>query len=131
MYNPICLETKRDIFFLLLGLVLVGVFFVTNLLMGDVHIPSSDIFTLLAGGEVENQSWSYIVESRLNRSIAAVFAGAALALSGIILQVYFRNPLAGPDVLGITSGASLGVAFVILGGAGLGSFAGVLRIFIK
>lgn len=60
----------------------------------------------------------------MNRSIAAVFAGAALALSGIILQVYFRNPLAGPGVLGITSGASLGVAFVVLGGAGVGSFLG-------
>ena len=107
---------------------LVAVFFVINLWLGEVEIPWNDILTLLTGGEVENKSWSYIVESRLNRSVAAVLSGSALALAGIILQVYFRNPLAGPGVLGITSGASLGVAFVILGGAGIGTFAGELGV---
>ncbi|MBK9193028.1 MAG: iron ABC transporter permease [Crocinitomicaceae bacterium] len=69
-----------------------------------------------------------MIESRLFRSIAALFAGAALSLCGIVLQVYFRNPLAGPGVLGITSGASLGVAFVILGGLQATSLLGNLGI---
>lgn len=118
------LNKTKDITLLVAGLSLIVLLFLLNLTLGDVKIPIDDILTLLMGGEVENNSWSYIVESRLNRSIAAVFAGAALALSGIILQVYFRNPLAGPGVLGITSGASLGVAFVVLGGAGAFTFLG-------
>lgn len=122
------MKIKADILLLLAGLLLITLLFGLNLLIGDVHIPWSDITTLLSGGEVEQKTWSYIVESRLNRSVAAVFSGAALAVSGIILQVYFRNPLAGPGVLGITSGASLGVAFVILGGAGAASIAGGIGI---
>jgi len=79
---------------------------------------------------VENDSWSYIIESRFNRSVVAIFAGSALALCGLILQVYFRNPLAGPGVLGITSGASLGVAFVVLGGISAGTFLGISELFL-
>ncbi|MBK6952765.1 MAG: iron ABC transporter permease [Crocinitomicaceae bacterium] len=115
---------------LALGLSAIALLFALNLLLGDVSIPVSDIFTLLSGGEVENNSWSYIIESRLNRSIVAIFSGAALALSGIILQVYFRNPLAGPGVLGITSGASLGVAFIMLGGVGVVSFFGQIGVIV-
>ncbi len=96
--------------------------------IGEVAIPFEDITTILSGGKVENSAWSFIIESRLYRSIAALFAGASLSLCGIILQVYFRNPLAGPGVLGITSGASLGVAFVILGGLQATSLMGNLGI---
>lgn len=104
------------------GLVIVLALLAMNLFIGEVRIPASDIATLLSGGEVENRTWSFIVENRLNRSLAAVFCGAALSLSGLILQVYFRNPLAGPGVLGITSGASLGVAFVTLAGGTISGY---------
>jgi iron complex transport system permease protein len=128
--NLIALNKNKDILLLALGLSAIALLFALNLLLGDVSIPVSDIFTLLSGGEVENNSWSYIIESRLNRSIVAIFSGAALALSGIILQVYFRNPLAGPGVLGITSGASLGVAFIMLGGVGVVSFFGQIGVIV-
>ena len=126
--NFFILFTRTDIPVFSLGLAAIIALFAFNLYIGDVAISWSDIFTLLSGGYVENQSWSYIVESRLNRSVMAVGAGAALALSGLILQVFFRNPLAGPDVLGISSGASLGVAAVILGGLSAGSFIGNLGV---
>ncbi|MEX1000856.1 MAG: iron ABC transporter permease [Crocinitomicaceae bacterium] len=93
--------------------------FVLNVSYGDVSIPIADQFYILSSGKAEISSWSYILENRLFRSITAVLGGGALAVSGLILQVYFRNPLAGPGVLGITSGASLGVAAVILGGFAL------------
>jgi iron complex transport system permease protein len=126
--KKIALNKNKDILLILLSLSLIVILFSLNLFLGEVSIPISDIFTLLTGGEVENNSWSYIIESRLNRSVVAIFSGAALALSGIILQVYFRNPLAGPGVLGITSGASLGVAFIMLGGVGVVSFFGQIGV---
>ncbi|UKN01818.1 iron ABC transporter permease [Paracrocinitomix mangrovi] len=107
---------KRDIIIIVTVIVLIVLLFVSNLYLGDADIPLGDVFSILSGGNAENEAWSYIVEYRLNRSIIAVFGGGALAISGLILQVFFRNPLAGPGVLGITSGASLGVALVILGG---------------
>ncbi len=110
----------------LIGLIIF--FFWLNMIVGDVVIPRQDVIALLKGGEVENPAWSFIVESRLNRSWVAVFAGGALGVSGLILQVFFRNPLAGPGVLGITSGASLGVALIVLGGASMGSFLGNFTI---
>lgn len=119
---------NKDILILITGLFILAGLFFTNLYIGDVSISWSEIFTLLSGGNVENDSWSYIIESRFNRSVVAIFAGSALALCGLILQVYFRNPLAGPGVLGITSGASLGVAFVVLGGISAGTFLGNLGI---
>ena len=89
---------------------------------GEVSIPLADQIDILSGGSAKVSSWSFIVENRLYRSITAVLGGGALAVSGLVLQVYFRNPLAGPGVLGITSGASLGVAFVVLGGFALNGF---------
>lgn len=101
-----------------------------NLVYGKAEISIADTFHILSGGTVEFDSWSYIIENRLNRSIVAIFGGGALAVSGLILQVYFRNPLAGPGVLGITSGASLGVALVVLGGFQMSSFQGSLGLVI-
>ena len=107
---------------------LIVLFFWLNLIVGDVKIASKDVLLILGGGRVDNPSWSFIVESRLNRSIVAILAGGALGVSGLVLQVFFRNPLAGPGVLGITSGASFGVALVVLGGASMTSLVGGLGI---
>ena len=110
------MKKKIDIF--LLAALLLGVIFllVANLSIGEADIPFNDVLGIISGQVAEYESWSYIVENRLNRSLTAVFGGGALAVSGLLLQVFFRNPLAGPGVLGITSGASLGVALVVLGG---------------
>lgn len=94
-----------------------------NLMCGSVEIPAGEVFNILTGSEVEKASWRYIVlESRLPQTITAMLCGATLSTSGLLLQTAFRNPLAGPSILGITSGASLGVALVIL------FFGGILGI---
>lgn len=86
-----------------------------NLLLGTVHIPSGEVFSIILGRECSNEIWvNIIVKSRLPQALTAIFAGAGLSVAGLLMQTVFRNPLAGPSVLGISSGASLGVAFVIL-----------------
>jgi iron complex transport system permease protein len=90
--------------------------FLVSLAMGSVSIPLGDVVTVLFGGIPTKESWSdIIIQFRLPKAITAAFAGAALATSGLQLQTLFNNPLAGPSVLGISAGASLGVALVILG----------------
>ena len=95
--------------------------FVASLYNGSVSIPMSAITDILLGcGSADHPSWQYIVlENRLPQAVTALLSGASLAVSGLLLQTAFRNPLAGPSVLGIDSGAHLGVALVILvaGGA--------------
>lgn len=106
--------------FFALALVLV-ICFMVNLSLGSVGIPIKDVLASLTGGEVSKSSWEYIiVDYRLPKAITAIIAGAGLAVSGLLMQTLFRNPLAGPFVLGISSGASLGVALYILGGTALG-----------
>lgn len=93
---------------------------VANMLYGSVSIPPTEVWNALTGTAVEKESWAYIVvESRLPQTITAMLCGAALATSGLLLQTSFRNPLAGPSILGITNGACLGVGVVTLmtGGA--------------
>lgn len=91
------------------------VLFVLNLLLGAVKIPVSDVFSILTGHEHERASWQYIVlQTRFPQAVTAMLCGGALAVSGLLLQTAFHNPLAGPSVFGINSGASLGVAFVML-----------------
>ena len=86
-----------------------------NLLLGTVRIPASDVFNIILGRGCSNEIWeNIIVKSRLPQALTAIFAGAGLSVAGLLMQTVFRNPLAGPSVLGISSGASLGVAFVIL-----------------
>jgi cobalamin transport system permease protein len=115
------LKKIRDrLLLLLLILGTIGLFII-NLSYGEANISFSEVVHILLGGSSEYSSWSYIIESRFNRSAVAIFGGGALAVSGLILQVFFRNPLAGPGVLGVTSGASLGVAVVVLGGMTLNS----------
>lgn len=89
--------------------------FVLNLIIGSVDIPAGEVFSILFGGEGSKASWGFIVlESRLPQAVTALLCGASLAASGLMLQTSFRNSLAGPSILGITNGASLGVALVML-----------------
>lgn len=97
-----------------LGLALCAGFFL-NLALGSVTIPLGDIATIIAGGEPAKASWSEIVLNfRLPKALTATLAGAALAVGGLQMQTLFRNPLADPFILGINSGASLGVALIVL-----------------
>ena len=99
---------------LLLLLALLGVFLL-SLFVGSVRIPLDEIVRVLLGGAAERETWSTIVlKVRLPKAVTAVLAGSALSVSGLQMQTMFRNPLAGPFVLGINSGASLGVALVVL-----------------
>lgn len=89
--------------------------FAVSLLVGAVRIPASDVLAILSGRDVGRESWRFIVmESRLPQAITAMLCGGALAVCGLMLQTAFRNPLAGPSIFGISSGAGLGVALVML-----------------
>jgi len=100
--------------------------FVLNISLGSVSIPFKDTFNVILGGELSNDSWKYIVWNyRIPKAFTAILVGSGLALSGLLMQTLFRNPLAGPFVLGISSGASLGAALLIMGASlfsGLFSF---------
>ena len=91
-----------------------------SLVYGAVEIPASAIVQILSDGAVDNPVWRIIIlESRIPMAVAALLSGAALATSGLILQTAFQNPLAGPSILGVSSGASMGVAIVMLLGGSL------------
>ena len=93
--------------------------FFTNISFGSITIPFREVFNSLTGGQASKSTWEYIIINyRLPKAITAILVGMGLSVSGLLMQTLFRNPLAGPYVLGLSSGASLGVAFVILG-AGL------------
>ena len=93
-----------------------------SLSLGSVHIPLAALFGILTGGKVSSPAWAIIVHTiRLPKAITAVLAGAALSVSGLQMQTLFRNPLADPFVLGISAGASLGVAIVVLTVGSVGS----------
>ncbi len=86
-----------------------------NLLVGSVSIPTQDVLAILTGQDVGKPSWQFIVlQSRLPQALTALLCGAALSTSGLLLQTSFQNPLAGPSIFGINSGAALGVALVML-----------------
>ncbi len=113
---------------LLLLLALMGLLLLLSLALGSASIPLEQIITILLGGEAERDAWSSIVlKFRLPKTITAALAGMALGVSGLLMQTYFRNPLAEPFVLGVSSGASLGVALVVLttGAAGGSLLAGL------
>ena len=106
--------------FIVLSIGLIVCFF-TNISLGSVSIPFSDVFSSITGGEVSKSSWEFIIqEYRLPKAMMAIITGSGLAIAGLLMQTLFKNPLAGPFVLGISSGASLGVALFILGGTALG-----------
>lgn len=100
------------------------VFFVLNLLLGTVKIPVGAILRILMGDETVSEIWrNIVISSRVPQALTATVAGAGLAVSGLQMQTVFRNPLAGPSVLGISNGASLGVACVVLMSGSLGGVA--------
>jgi len=106
--------------FLVLILVLIAIAFI-NISLGSVHIPIKQILGAFNIGEVDNEAWKTIVLNyRLPKAITAIIVGSGLSISGLLMQTLFRNPLAGPFVLGISSGASLGVAILILGASFIG-----------
>lgn len=106
------------IVFLLLSLLL-------NISLGQVAIPLKDVFKSLLGSSASKETWEYIILNfRLPKAITAILVGIGLSISGLLMQTLFRNPLAGPYVLGLSSGSSLGVAFVILG-------ASILPVFLS
>lgn len=95
--------------------------------LGQVNIPLKDVFKSLTGQEASKETWHYIIVNfRLPKAITAVLVGMGLSTSGLLMQTMFRNPLAGPYVLGLSSGSSLGVAFIILGASLLPSMFGSL-----
>ena len=99
----------------ILLLIVTAILSVMNIYLGSVDIPAEIVTDVLTGSRPESDAVRYIIlESRIPQMLTAIIAGAALASSGLLLQTAFRNPLAGPSVLGINSGASLGVAVVIL-----------------
>lgn len=120
----------------LMAVLLTALLFAVNLCVGAVRIPLNDVFSALFGTGEVRESWRFIVVgSRLPQAITAMLSGGALAVSGLMLQTAFRNPLADPSVFGISSGAGLGVALVILflGGsvtAGAFSLTGFAAIFV-
>ena len=92
--------------------------FLLNISLGSITIPINDIFNSIVNGSCSKESWNYIILNyRLPKAIVAILVGIGLSISGLLMQTLFRNPLAGPYVLGLSSGASLGVAIVILGAA--------------
>jgi len=101
--------------FTILMTLLIVILFAINLVVGAVDIPVKEVVNILMGGRSDRPSWEYIVlQSRLPQGITAMLCGASLAVSGLMLQTAFRNPLADPGIFGINSGASLGVALVML-----------------
>lgn len=127
------MKAHQNLLFLVIALLAL---FVANLYWGAVHIPARAVTDILMGKEAERASWGFILwENRLPQAITAVLSGAGLAASGLLLQTAFRNPLAGPSILGIDGGANLGVAIAILllGGsfmAGAFSLSGFLLVIV-
>lgn len=116
------LSKTYTVHFLLLSVLLI-VFLLLNISFGSVSIPLKEIFNSLFGNPVAKDSWeTIIINYRLPKAITAILVGSGLAISGLLMQTLFRNPLAGPFVLGISSGASLGVALLILGSSVFGGF---------
>ena len=111
---------KHSVQFFILGALLVLLFLV-NIGLGSVLIPLKAIIQIIFGDETVKEAWHYIIlDYRLPKALAAIMTGSGLAVAGLMMQTLFKNPLAGPFVLGISSGASLGVAFLILGGSAFG-----------
>lgn len=116
---------KRSVaFYMLLIMASIFLFFFLNLVLGSVSIPLRAVWNILWGTGNESVIWQNIIwKSRVPQALTALAAGAGLSVSGLQMQTVFRNPLAGPSVLGISSGASMGVAFVVLLSGSLGGVA--------
>ena len=114
-------STVRNRWWLVICLLVLLVGFILHILVGKQSTPISEVFNILLGGEPAEARWGQIIlEFRLPRALTAAVAGMALAVSGLLMQTFFRNPLAGPYVLGISSGSNLGVGILILAGGAFG-----------
>ena len=113
------MKSRTTILFTLLA-VAVAALFVTDLAVGSTSITMSEVWAALSGGDCDVATRDIVLKIRLIKAVMAILAGAALAVSGLQMQTLFRNPLAGPYVLGVSSGASLGVAIFLLGAPILG-----------
>jgi iron complex transport system permease protein len=111
----------------------IPILFLANILYGAISIPIEEIWAILTNSNQVNESWKIIVtESRLPQAITALLSGSALAISGLLLQTLFRNPLAGPSILGISDGANLGVAIAMLAlGGQIGGLGGYMTIALS
>ena len=115
------MQNLRFRFFILFLILLLA--FLANISLGSVAIPLQATVKALLGSPLENNSWEYILFNyRLPKAVTAILVGGGLALSGLLMQTLFRNPLAGPFVLGISSGASLGAALLFMGATVLGTY---------
>jgi len=122
---------RNTAIYIILALILI-VSFIAVLLTGDTRIPLRDILEILFTGQSSTEEWVVTIfrEFRLPKALTAVLAGMALSVSGLQMQTVFRNPLAGPYVLGISAGASLGVAIIVMG-VGLTAFGAVSDVIIS
>lgn len=112
-------STRNTYLFSSLSLLLLLALFL-NISLGQVAIPIKEVIKSLFGSTASKDTWEYIIINfRLPKAITAILVGIGLSISGLLMQTLFRNPLAGPYVLGLSSGSSLGVAFVILGAGAL------------
>ncbi len=119
-------KTRHNLLFVVLAMGTAALF-LADVSLGAVTIPTVDVVKSLTGGTASKDTWEYIIMNyRLPKAITAILAGIGLSVSGLLMQTLFRNPLAGPYVLGLSSGSSLGVAFVILGSSLIPGLAGTL-----
>jgi len=109
------MKTKRIRWALAITIIALISLLVANIWWGAIHIPADQVWAICTGKQSSNEAWQFIIlESRIPQAITALLCGASLAVSGLMLQTVFNNPLAGPSILGINGGASLGVAMVML-----------------
>lgn len=115
------MKNKPAYFLFLIGILICLLLFAVNLASGSVLIPIQEVMGRFIGGEFSKSSWETIVIGyRIPKAFTAILAGIGLSLSGLQMQTFFRNPLAGPYVLGVSSGAGLGVALLIMAGSAFG-----------
>jgi iron complex transport system permease protein len=124
-------EKNRSVLLAVLA-VLVVIFFVLDIMLGSVAIPFREVFRIIFLHESDNQAWLFIIEKiRVPKALTAVLVGCGLSVSGLQMQTLFRNPLAGPSELGITAGAGLGVAAVMLAGGSSASIYAISQLGIS
>jgi len=114
---------RNTVLFFILTILLL-LLFLLNISFGSISIPIKEVFKSLIGENASKATWQYIILNyRLPKALTAILVGIGLSIAGLLMQTLFRNPLAGPYVLGLSSGSSLGVAFVVLGASFLPGFA--------
>lgn len=116
--------TRRHSIAISVFVLIITVLFPALLIVGSVDIPGHDVWAALTGGDVSRDAWrTIVIETRIPAACTAALAGAALSVAGLLLQTTFDNPLAGPSILGVSTGSSLGVAIVLLAAGGSASIA--------